>query len=396
MKGWTFALVGACVVALTPIAATAESSFSSGAASAGDTTAAGCPPGVLKKLNARLNSYRKIPKFVAPGPAFDSSKAKGKTVFNIPLFSGDAFNQIVDQATAEAAKVAGLRIVQYNNQGKPSEWVAGMNQAIAQKVDLIILEGSPNPRLLGPQIKRAKAAGIPTISTHLFDTSVVKQQLKKLPYLTAIVPANHYLGSGTLTADYAIVQSKCNVNALILSAADVQPTSPGIDRRFKAELAKWCPETCKATVVSTPFNEWATKAQTLMQTAMTRDRAINYIAPNYDHGAIFARAAILAAGAQDRVKIVAYNGTAAVMQMIADNKSVTVDIGESYDWLGYANIDQALRILSGVKPVLNGHTPLRLWDSKNIHEAGDPVDQLKGYGNPKVFKDGYAKLWGLR
>lgn len=396
MARWKFIAVGACIAILVPIAAFAGVSSSKSTSSAATLADGKCAPGVLKTLNARLDSYRKVPKFVAPGPAFDASKAKGKTVFNIPLFSSDVFNQLVDQATAEAAKVAGLKFVQYSNQGQPSQWVAGINQAIAQKVDLIILEGSPDPRLLGPQIAQAKKAGIPVISTHLFDTSVVKQQLKQLPNLAAIVPANHYTGSGTLTADYAIVASNCNVNALVLSAADVQPTSPGIDARFKAELAKWCPKTCKATVISTPFRDWPTKAQTAMQTAMTRDKTINYIAPNFDQGAIYARAAIVAAGADSRTKIVAYNGSAPVMQMIADKKSVVVDFGEPYFWLGYANIDQALRVLSGVKPTTNGHTPLRLFDAKNIHEAGNPVDQLKGYGPTSTFKNGYKKLWGIR
>jgi ABC-type sugar transport system substrate-binding protein len=39
-----------------------------------------------------------------------------------------------------------VKLIQFNNEGTPAQWVNGMNQAIAQKVDLIILEGSPDPR----------------------------------------------------------------------------------------------------------------------------------------------------------------------------------------------------------------------------------------------------------
>src|SRR5438128_2346842 len=144
MPRWKYVAAGACVATLVPIAAFAGTLPTSSSR----TSACGCPNGVLSTLTKRLNSYRAAPKFVAPGPAFDASKARGKTVFNIPLFSGDTFNQIVDQATGQAAKVAGLKFVQYSNQGKPSEWVAGMTQAIAQHVGLIILEGSPDPRAL--------------------------------------------------------------------------------------------------------------------------------------------------------------------------------------------------------------------------------------------------------
>jgi ribose transport system substrate-binding protein len=395
---------GGSTLLLAAIAACGGNTAGGGAATpgatasgTGATTANGkCAPSVLKTLQARLDSYRRVPVFVPPGPAFNISKARGKVIFNIPLLSTDVFNQIVDQAEAQAAKVAGLKFIEYANQGQPSQWVAGMNQAIAQKVSLIILEGSPDPRLLGPQLKQAKQAGIPVISTHFFDTSAVQQQLQQLGDLSAIVPANHYLGSGTLKADYAIVASKCNVNALLLSASDVQPTSPGISARFEAELKKWCPNTCSGTVISYPFSQWATQAQTAMQTALTQNRSINFIAPSFDQGAIYARAAIVAAGAQNRVKIIAYNGSAPVMQMIANKQSVVVDIGEPYFWLGWANIDQALRVLSGAKPVSNENTPLRLFDATNIQQAGNPVSQLKGYGPPSIFENGYKKLWGIR
>jgi ribose transport system substrate-binding protein len=362
----------------------------------GSTSSAGkaaCSPDVKAGLEARIAKFRAVPKFVPPGPAFDASKARGKTIFNIPLLSTDTFNEIVDKAEAEAAAVAGVKFIQFNNQGSPAEWVNGMNQAIAQKVDLIILEGSPDPRALTVQLSEAKAAGIPVISTHFYDESVAKDQLKQLD-LKAIVPANHYLGSGTLTATYAMLQSDCKVNALILEASEVQPTSPGITKRFQETLAESCPKTCKAQAVSIPFGDWTQKAAIELQTRLSADPTINFIAPNFDEGAIYARQAIVSAGAEDRVKIVAYNGSAPIVQMLEDGKSVIVEVGEPLVSLGWHNVDQALRILSGVEPTTVG-TPLRLFDVTNVAEAGKRVDQLAGYGPPEEFKDGFKKLWGI-
>jgi len=390
MPRWKYIAAAACLAVIAPVAALATASPNS----AGKTTA-GCGKGVLSTLTKRLNSYRGAPKFVPPGPAFNISKARGKTIFNIPLFSGDTFNQTVDKAEADAAKVAGLKFVEYANQGTPAEWVAGVNQGIAQKADLIILEGGPDPRALAPQLAAAKKAGIPVINTHTYDTSIVKQQLKELPNLTASVPANFYLGSGTLTADYAMVSSNCNVDALNLEANDVQPSSAGIDARFAAELKKWCPKTCKTSVISSAYSQWATKATAQMESAMTKDSKINFIAPNYDQGAIYARAAIVSAGAQNRVKIVAYNGSAPVMQLIQNKESVLVDFGEPYYWMGYSIIDEALRVLTGTKPLTNNHGPLRLWDAANINQAGKPVSQTKGYGPASTYVNGYKKLWGI-
>jgi ribose transport system substrate-binding protein len=357
------------------------------------SAAAGCSEAVKTQLEARINQFRGVPKFMPPGPDFDASAARGKTIFNIPLLSTDTFNEIVDKAEADAAKVAGLKFVEFKNEGTPSQWVAGMNQAIAQKVDLIILEGSPDPRALTVQLAEAKLAGIPVISTHFYDESVAQQQLAELK-LAAIVPANHYLGSGTLTATYAMLESNCNVNAVTLEASEVQPTSPGITKRFQETLAASCPATCKATAISIPFGGWAQRAANEMQSRINSDPTINFIAPNFDQGAIYARQAIVSAGAEDRVKIVAYNGSAPIMQMVANKQSVIVDVGEPLVWLGWHNIDQALRLLSGKAPTTAG-TPLRLFDATNIAEAGNPVDQIKGYGPEAQFQDGFKKLWGI-
>lgn len=400
MSKMTLAITGACAVLSFGIAACGSSSSSSNsnAASPASSTAtsngSGCASGVKEKLQAKLAKYEAVPSFTAPGPKFDASKAKGKKIFNIPLASTDTFNQLVDKGAEAAAKVAGLQFVQYNNEGDPSQWVAGMNQALAQKADLIILEGGPDPKALGPQLAAAKKAGIPVISTHRFDSSAIDATLKEFPTLAGIVPANHYLGSGELTADYAMVNSDCKVNALLLEATDVQPTSAGITTTFKKELSENCPKTCKASSTALPFGQWAQKASGEIQSKLTADPTINFVAPNFDQGAIYARQAILAAGATNRVKIVAYNGSAPVMQFLADKQSVISEVGEPYAWLGWQNIDMALRILAG-EPAVKATTPIRLFDSSNIAEAGSPVSQTAGYGPESVYQDGFKSLWGV-
>jgi ribose transport system substrate-binding protein len=129
-----------------------------------DRAYAACSDAVKANPHAKIQEFRAVPKFAAPGPAFEAAAARGKTVFNIPLISTTAFNEIVDEGEAEAAKVVGLKFVEFKNEGNPSQWVAGMNQAIGQKVDLIILEGSPDPRALTVQLAEAKSSGNPSIS----------------------------------------------------------------------------------------------------------------------------------------------------------------------------------------------------------------------------------------
>lgn len=270
----------------------------------------------LTAVEKTISDYKAVPTFTEPGPAFDASKAAGKTIFYIPLNSSLPFDTLMAKGAEEAAVAAGAKFVLYGNQGKPAEWVQGMDSAISRKVDLIVLAGSPDPKLLGPQIRAAKAAGIPVISTHLYDSTYVKQGL-------------------------------------------------------------------------------AEKVPTAVQTALLKDPKINFVIPVYDGMTPLLVSGITQAGKTNDVQIVAYNGTASVLQMIQDGDLVAAEIGEPIGWLGWSIVDQALRIMSGVQPVENENTPLRVFDDENVDETGKPATQTEGYGDPDVYKDAYRKLWGL-
>ena len=345
------------------------------------------------EVQAVVDAAQETPTFTKPGPAFDASKASGKTVVNISLNSTVPFNQIVDAAMGEAGKAAGVEVVQFTNQGQTSQWIQGIQSAIAQKADAIVLEGSPDPKLLGPQIAAAREAGIPVISTHLYDESYVEAAKKDQPNVTAFVDAHHYR-AGTLMADYAIEHSGGNVNAYFVASNEVQP-SAGIAKAFSDELELRCPDTCKATVVNIPISDWATKVPTQVQTALLKDPSINYVVPVFDGMTSFLTTGITQAGKTGDVNIVAYNGTASVMGMIQEENLVVAEIGEPLEWLGWANMDQVLRVLAGEEPLASEKTPLRIFDESNIDEAGTPANQKDGYGDPDEFKDGYLNLWGL-
>jgi ribose transport system substrate-binding protein len=363
------------------------------AGSASGTSAAAASGVDLTAVTQVYNNAKAVPTFTPPGPAFDASKARGKKIFYIPLSSADVFDSLITQASVRAAQSAGVNITVYANQGQPSEWVQGMNTAISQKADLIVLEGAPDTALLVPQIDAAKRAGIAVVSTHLYDSSYVSAALAKYPGLAAIVPANHYLG-GALMADSAIVNSGGKVNALFLTSNEVQPAA-GIAQAFKDELAKYCPATCKVDTQNIPLTDWATKIPGTVQSALIRDRSINYVVPVFDGMTQYIAAGVTQSGASNRIHVSAYNGTASVLQMLQRKNIVVSDAGEPTEWLGYADIDQALRILSGVSPLSTEKTPLRIFDSTNVSEAGKPAVQTKGYGDTQSMIDGYKKLWGL-
>jgi len=333
----------------------------------------------------RVKTYKAIPQFVQPGPPIDASKARGKTIFIIPESSSIPFINTIDQSIQKVAKLVGVKTVVYTNQAQPSQWAAGMNQAVAQKPDLIMLQGAPDPRVLQPQLIAAKKAGIPVLVTHFFEESDPMP-----PNVSALVRVQ-FNQAARLEADYTIADTGGKANVVIVTSNEV-PIAKGMLNAMKQEFAK-CGSGCKYTIVNVPIPDWATKIQTEVQSALVKNPAANYVIPFVDGMSQFALAGITAAGKTGKVKIATFNGTPFALKLIQDGNVLAMDVGENLDWLGWADMDQALRLLVGAKPVQSEHTPLRVFDKSNVHQAGTPPKDSTGYGNAYVAA--YKKLWGL-
>ena len=335
---------------------------------------------------ANLDKHRQVPQFVAPGPAFDAkAKAGGKKIFIIPASSQVPFVSAIANHMKRIGALAGVKTTIWQNQGQPSQWVQGMNAAIAQKANAIVLLAGNDPAGLQPQIKAAKAKGIPTIVAHLYDDN---QQ--SAPNVGGLVNIPYNL-AGQLIADHAIVDTKGKANALVVTINQVKSTLPMV-AGIKAQFAKYC-KGCKLKFTDVTIADIATKIQPNVQSALTADPGINYVICLYDSAeAPFASAAIRAAGRTGKVKISTFNGTPEILKEVRKGDIVTMDVAENLEWIGYAVVDQSMRIMGGLPPVKNARVPVRVFDKSNIAEAGSAF--TSGWGNSYV--GGYQKLWGLK
>jgi ribose transport system substrate-binding protein len=126
-----------------------------------------------------------------------------------------------------------VKVTTWQNQGQPSQWVQGMDAAIAQKANAIVLLAGNDPAGLQPQIKAAKAKGIPTIVAHLYD-----EKQPSAPNVGGVVNIPYNV-AGRLIADQAIVDTKGKANALVVTINQVKSTVPMV-AGIKAEFAKYC------------------------------------------------------------------------------------------------------------------------------------------------------------
>ena len=342
----------------------------------------------VAKARALVNKYLGNPGFVSPGPSINVAKLKGKTIFSIPANSSVPFVETVDQVMASYAKALGIKYIDYPNQQAQSQQVAGMNQAIADKVNAIDLEGGIDPATLAPQIRAAKAAGIPTV-----DTGERNVGQPTAPYVAAYAYAPFYL-SGELMAAWAVVQTKGNANILeVTSNADV--SSASIQQGMAYELKATCPA-CKVSSVNVNPVDWATQLQSTVQGAITGTPGLNYILPVFDSMAILGvDGAITAAGKVGKIHVASFNGTPAVVDLISKSPTniITMDVGENTSDVAAAGLDDLMRIMLKMKPgneVMN----TRVIDAANVGQTGAPkAVSGRGYGNSYIV--GYAKTWGV-
>lgn len=370
-------------LALTACSSSSASPGSASKASTGNSTG---NKASSSRADAVVAKYSPVPSFIPPGPAFNAKKLDaGKTLFSIPVDSQDQFVQIIENDMKTVAKQVGINFVDYTNAGSPSSWATGMQQAVSQHANLIDLLAGINPTQLTPQMQAAKAAHIPVVASDAYDFSQ-----KPDPLLSGVVDVN-YKTVGTVMADWAIKQTGGNVHALVIESNDVV-SSPVEGGAVVTAIKQNCSK-CTAKVINVPVSDWASQTQTQVEAALRAHPNINYVMPVYDSQSQYITPAIALAGDTGKVHIVTYDGTAFVLKYLQEHKAVVMDVGEDLKWIAWAIMDQEMRIMAGLKPVKDEHTPLMIWTKKNVAKAGNPPTQSQGYGNS--FVTGYEKLWGL-
>jgi ribose transport system substrate-binding protein len=356
------------------------------AAASSSAIAATAQPSGVGGAKALIAKYSKEPRFVAPGPAFDAKKLMaGKKVMLIPVTSQLPITQTLQASMARAAKLTGVKFTAWQNQGKSDQWVAGINQAIAQKYDVVDLLAIP-PDVLKPQITMARKAGVKVISSHFAGFG-----WKPPAFIDGAVRLPYY-EVGQILAAWAIVQTNGKANILSIVADDLV-SSADVIKGMKAELKKDCPG-CKIDIRSVPTVEWANKVQGEVQSGLQRNPGVNYVLPIYDAMTSFVAAALRTSGKAGSIQQASFNGSTFALDFVRKG-TLQMNIGENEDWIAHAMLDADMRAAAGLKVPANHYkgAPLYIFTKANVKKAGTPPDPAKGYG--EAYHQGFAKLWGV-
>jgi ribose transport system substrate-binding protein len=370
----------------TVAAGVAASAFALGACGGSDS-AKGSGGANIDRAQQLVTKYKTPPTFTAPGAAFDAAKEmKGKKIMSIGVTDQIPLVKEIENEMSAQAKRIGFTFTHWQTQGKPDQWVQGINTATGQKYDALDLLGI-DPKLVKPQIEQARAAGVKVISSHLagFGWPIPSyiDGAVRLPYREV----------GRILAAQSIVENKGKVNALGIVANDLASSSDviaGLKDEFKAD----CPD-CKLTIVNVPSTQWTSGVQNEVSSGIQRDPNLNYLIPIYDAMTQYAVAGLAVAGKAGKIPMSTFNGTPFALDLVREGK-VTMNIGESEAWIARAMLDANMRAAMD-KPVPDttyDKAPLLVFTKDNAATAGVPAVQSKGYGD--AWQAGFDQLWGLK
>jgi ribose transport system substrate-binding protein len=343
----------------------------------------------LDYVTKQIDDHKGIADWAYPGDPFDAKKAAGKTIFSIQENSANPFTNTIVAGMKDVADKVGMKLVDYPNQGQRTQWIQGIQQAISQKVDVIVLSGGTiGPIYFSEQAAAADRAGIPIV------TVVDRDLTQDAEPATAARVGQPYAEAARLDADWIIKQSKCRANVLVITTNELIAGDIN-SKAAQDEFDKYCGDGCKTRFVNVPLSQWATKIGTTTQTEVSSNPDLNYVFPLYDAMSQFVVPAIQLGGGIARVKVATFNGTPGILRMIQTGDTVEMIVGENETHLGYAAMDQAMRLMTGVAPIGDGDygIPLRVFDDSNVDETGVPPEYGAGYGDQ--WRDGFLKAWGL-
>ena len=324
------------------------------------------------------------PKFIAPGPAFDAKKVMaGKSIYRIAGPNSNPWYQQGFNGMKSAAEKVGYSFSGCSNEGQLSQYQQCMAQGIKQKATLIDLFAGPNPNDLAPEIAAAQAAGTLVAVSHNFGMDAT------VPNVSANFSVDFQLAA-RLLADWVI--SKNETAHVLVLVSDELPSTADMRVGITSEFKEFGGAGIEYSFVNVSIAQWGTGLKPAVEKAMAADPKLSYIICIYDSMAEFVVPAIASAKKDGKIKVIGFNGTPFVLDMVRAGK-VEMTIGECQEWTSYAITDAEMRLIGGMGAVKNMHIPFRVFDKSNAAEAGVPATYGKGYGD--TFKADYAKLWGL-
>jgi ribose transport system substrate-binding protein len=293
-------------------------------------------------------------------------------------------------AAKAAGEAIGWTVKVCDGQLNPDGWGNCVRQAVSAKADALIPIGLDCASIQQP-FQEAKDAGVMVIGGGGADCDETGGQAlwaTERLQLDGYTTKQYWELSGKLAADWLI--GKTGGTAQVLQTVFTDPVwGPWLAEGFKTEMAtcSGCKIVATLQLANNDFvsGTAAQKFSTALLQAPTADSVYVAVGGWMPQG--FAQA-IQSSGRSDQLNVISGFGDAANMDLIRSNGGQDAVMGYATPWGAYGSVDEAIRVLNGEKPVVEGDGMQVVDKDHNLPDSGD-------YTGGVDYKAAYQKAWGI-
>ncbi len=369
------AAVAASLVAA--LALTVSACGSSDDDSSGDSGSSSGSSAVVKESEANLKTLTANPKWVGPTKAV--KPAPNKTIGIIPCTLAAAGCTRVHDGAVAAAEALGYETVVLDGKGDPQQYLSNVEDLIQQDVDAILNVVIPDSTIPSG-LQAAEKAGTPVICT------VCGNPPKPdVPVTSDVEVDADYAAQGVAAADFIIANGGGKV--VTMNDNIFRPNQV----RWE-ELTKRLNESDNVEIVDdvaiTASGDINANHQKVTMGVLQRfpEGELDWITTPADSEGIGQVQAIQATG-REEVQTVGYDCDEQNLGFIRDGAGEAACVATPLEWLGWAGMDQVVRILAG-EEFVEEPVGIRVITADNVPAEGEPAIDVD-------FESEYKKLWGV-
>jgi ribose transport system substrate-binding protein len=291
----------------------------------------------------------------------------------------------------EAAKLVGWTVKTCDGQLNPDGWGNCVRQAISAGADVIIPIGIDCAAIQQP-FAEAKQAGVKVVGGGGTDCDSVggeKLWTTERLGIEGLSIKDYWEKAGATVADYLI--GSTDAAAKVLEVKFVDPLwGPWLSEGFNTQLAT-CEDCEVVDTLEISNNDMASGTAT--------DKFASALQKATDANAVYAALgswmptgfaqAVVASGRQADLVVASGFGDAANMELVRTNAGQNGVLGYATEWGAWGSVDEAIRVMNGEDPVVEGDGFQMVDADHNLPPKGED------YQGNVDFKSEYKALWGV-
>mgnify|MGYP001028703254 CR=1 FL=1 len=286
-----------------------------------------------------------------------------------------------------AAKVAGIEEKTFDGQGEISVQNKQILAAVSWGAEAIILEAI-DPKTVQTGLAAAESAGIVIGSaTNGIQTPNKVYQPPAGNAWPAYDVSPKYRLVGEYEANWVVADSEGTANSVVYS------TKEFIAANEQREGIMSVLEACEGSTTAPPIMMVGSQIGTTLGeevVAYLRTHPeVDYVVCPYDPACPAMVTAIQSAGLAEQVKMVSDLGNEQNIEFVRNGEIQAADVAYDEQYVGFAAVDQALRLLNGQKVFepQGENVPFQLLTKENLPESGQP------FTAPFDYATEFEKLW---